>query len=66
MNAMDGSNRRSRGPEILCNTNIYGIAKFCIPLLIAQAIARRLGLGKPQSWSVEEATEEWEYIHAAY
>ena len=33
---------------------------------IAQAFARRLGLGKPQSWSVEEATEEWEYIHAAY
>jgi hypothetical protein len=33
---------------------------------IAQAIAQRLGLGEPQSWSIEEATEEWGYIHAAY
>jgi hypothetical protein len=31
MNTMDGTNRRSRGvPEILCNTNIYGIGKVCI------------------------------------
>jgi hypothetical protein len=33
MNTMDGTNRRSRGvPEILCNTNIYGIGKGLHPV----------------------------------
>jgi nucleoside-diphosphate-sugar epimerase len=33
---------------------------------IAQAIARRLRLGEPQSWSVEEATNEWGCDYATY
>ena len=33
---------------------------------IAKAIADRLKLGEPQSWSIEQATEEWGYVHAAY
>jgi nucleoside-diphosphate-sugar epimerase len=33
---------------------------------ITKAIARRLGLGEPQSWSMEEATKEWGFSHAAY
>jgi nucleoside-diphosphate-sugar epimerase len=33
---------------------------------IARAVARGLGLGQSQSWSVDEATEEWGYIHATY
>lgn len=33
---------------------------------IGTAIARRLGLGPVQSWSVEEATREWGVGHARY
>lgn len=33
---------------------------------IGVAIADRLGLGAPKSWSIEEATEEWGHMHAAY
>ncbi len=33
---------------------------------IGAAIARRLGLGAVQSWSVEEATREWGVGHARY
>jgi len=33
---------------------------------IAEAIARRLGLGEPQAWPFEEAAHEWGPVHAAY
>ncbi|RCV47607.1 NAD-dependent epimerase/dehydratase family protein [Marinitenerispora sediminis] len=33
---------------------------------ITAAVAERLGLGRPQRWSVEEAAAEWGYEHAVY
>ena len=33
---------------------------------IVAAIARRLNLGKPQAWPVEEAIKEWGFGHAVY
>jgi nucleoside-diphosphate-sugar epimerase len=33
---------------------------------LVQAIARRLGLGEPQAWPVEEAIKEWGFGHAVY
>ncbi|QCI67996.1 NAD-dependent epimerase/dehydratase family protein [Phreatobacter stygius] len=33
---------------------------------IAEAISRRLGLGPPQAWSVEDAAGEWGYLQAVY
>lgn len=33
---------------------------------IVTAIAKRLGLGEPQSWPIEEAIREWGFGHAVY